>query len=173
MKKVFVKKNNRGLTLVEMIIYTAIVSLLTLTVVNSIIQLNTAYRQFKVVRTIGQSATFSMERISREIRGASSVDIGQSILDVNPGVLQLKQVTGGVTRLVKFYLDGDIIKISENDVEEGPLTSNRASVTNLVFRLIVTPNSEAVRVEMTISASTNSYSKSEKFYDTIVIRGSY
>ena len=165
---------NRGLTLVEMIVYIAVLILLTTAIVNSIVSLSLTYRQFKVAKRVGQSAMLAMERISREIRNADSVDTAQSLLDAHPGALQLNATTpGGTARIVKFYLEDGTLKVSENGVAQGPLISSRASTTNLVFRLIPTPNSEAVKIEMTITATSSSYSKTEKFYDTIILRGSY
>jgi Tfp pilus assembly protein PilW len=167
-----------GLSLVEIVVYLGIVTILTVAVVNSIIGLVTIYQKIKVVRQLRQSAVVAMDRITREIRNASSVDVGNSVLNTNPGSLQLNTVTPSGTQTVKFTLtntgvNNGVIRVLENGVDKGPLTSGRASTTNLIFRQITTPYSQAVKIEMTMVASSSKFIRTAKFYDTIILRGSY
>jgi len=162
----------------EIVVYLGIVTILTVSVVNSIVGLVTIYERIKVVRQLRQSAVVSMDRMTREIRNASSVDVANSVLNANPGTLRLNTVTSAGTQTVTFAListgpNAGVIRVSENGVDKGPLTSGKASTTNLVFQLITTPNSQAVKIEMTMTASSSKFLRTANFYDTIILRGSY
>jgi len=168
-----IRMYNQGLSAIEMIIYVAILSVLTTTVAYSIISMMTSYRELRIVKHIERSGILAMERMTREIREATSIDTGQSTLGSSPGVLQLNAGQGGSSRVVKFFVEDGALKVSENDVTQGPLTAERATVTSLIFRQIITSNSDAVRIEMAVEASTTGFSRSYNFYDTIILRGSY
>jgi hypothetical protein len=46
-------------------------------------------------------------------------------------------------------------------------------ISNLIFRNITTSSSEAVKTEISLSIIRGGYSKSNNFYSTVVLRGSY
>ena len=166
--------NNRGLTLIEMLIYVAITALLMTTIVSALVHLTDSHRLLVLNRVIQDSGTVSLERITREIRAASSVDIGASVLNQNPGALELLSVSeSGSTRRVRFTLQNGILYVTENGVLQGPLSPASASTTSLVFRRITTANSEAVKIEIVVSATSSRFSKTIPFYNTTVLRGSY
>ena len=75
---------------------------------------------------------------------------------------------------IDFYLDGNRFMVSENAGTSYALTSSSTDVTNLVFRLINTaPGTKAVKIEMTLQGGKGKYQRTENFYNTIFLRGSY
>lgn len=168
-------KNKKGFTLIEIIIYVGILGIISVFVINTILITSTAFAKSRVKRNLNTQAGEAVERILRETRLASSVNVGSSVLGSNPGKLVLNTVVSpsnntAITR--EFFLSGSILVLRESGSADIHLTSE-IDVTNLVFRRITTANSEAVRIEM---AAENGFAKTESsanFYGTAILRGSY
>jgi hypothetical protein len=117
----------------------------------------------------------SMDRISREIRQANSIDIGSSYLGSNPGVLQLNtKDSSGTSTTVKISKEGNILNLYQpSNTLVASLLDNDISITNLVFTRIDTVAGEAVKIEMTLLDTKSKNMRTENFYNTIILRGSY
>jgi len=159
-------KMKKGFTLIETIIYTAIIAVIFILVVNSLSIVIKAFNQGRVAIKINNSAEVAMERMTREIRFAYDID-ASSNLDSHPGHLVLNTD-------VEFYLDSGKIMIIDRGASAVVLTSDDLTVTNLVFRQINSSSvSRAVKIEMAIQGSSGNYQKTENFYNTAILRGSY
>jgi prepilin-type N-terminal cleavage/methylation domain-containing protein len=167
------KKFQRGFSLVEMIIYIGILALMLTIIVNMLFIMSTSGRALVASKNIENAGAFSLERVTREIRNASSVDAGQSVLGSSPGVLALNGTDlNGSAHTIKFLLSSNSLHVVDNGVDQGSLTGVATKVTNLVFTQVVTPNSQAIRIQMTIESGTSTAYKSENFYTTTIMRGS-
>ena len=161
----------RGFTLIEMLVYIAILSIATAIALSSVIAFSDSFINFKISRNITTAALTSMERMTRDIRSANSIDTGSSTFDAHPG--RLTFLTGEVsTTVVEFYIDNGVLKVKEDGVEIGALTRSEIVVTNLVFRQLDSGISKAVRIEITLESTVGSSVKSNKFYSTVLIRNS-
>jgi len=155
-------KMKKGFTLIETIIYTAIIAVIFILVVNSLSIVIKAFNQGRVAIKINNSAEVAMERMTREIRFAYDID-GSS--DLSHLVLNTD---------VEFYLDSGKIMIIDRGTNAVALTSDDLTVTNLIFRQINSSSvSKAVKIEMAIQGSSGNYQKTENFYNTAILRGSY
>src|ERR1041385_3348551 len=167
-------QKTRGMTIVEMLFYIAILVVLTGVTVSTLISLSNIYRNLRSLEAVNESAQSSLERIVRESRGATSIDTTQSTLGSSPGNLFLYSLDqNGATTTVQFYVSNSAIRIKEAGVDAGPLTASNVRVTNLVFRRIATSTSQAVKIEMTLESGTSTNYVSKNFYSTAVLRGSY
>ena len=161
------------MTLIEIVVYTAILFILTLVVVNVVIAMNRTYRTFTSLSTVETSAEVSLERMTREIRDATSVDTAQSTLGSSPGQLMLNTTdASGTATTIQFFTLGQTLRVKEAGVDVGPL-SGAARVSNLVFRKLVSAQATAVKIEMTLESGSGSNYESKQFYSTVVLRGSY
>lgn len=167
-------RKQSGFTLIEMIIYVAFFALLSVLAVQGTLMVMKAFYTLRLNQSVNESATVALERMSREIRNAYDVDTTQSTLDANPGRLTLKtKDAAGVNTTVEFYMDGaNQLNLKVGGVDNGPLVTKTVTLTNLVFRLVTTTNSKALKVEVTFRDSRSTSAQSSKFYDTIVLRGS-
>lgn len=171
MKTIFIKKSG-GVTLIEMVVYIALLLVMIIALTYSIRSLLVSYNDLKLERKVEQSALAAMDRITRDIRNATSINAGQSSFGNSNGSLSLNVATsGGGTQATRFYLSGGRVYVDEDGVQVGPLTSSAVTASSLLFRSIATTTSAAVKVELTLSATTTS--NQEKFYDTVILRGSY
>ncbi|MFH1956190.1 MAG: type II secretion system protein [Patescibacteria group bacterium] len=165
-----------GFTLIEIIIYTAILALIFALVVNSLAVVIKAFNQGRLAIKINNSAEVAVDRMVREIRAAYDID-GNSVFDSHPGRLILitdSLITPGSTTTLEFNLDlGRIMVEEEGDIVEA-LTSSDLTVTNLVFRQIsASSTSKAIKIEMEIHGLSGNYQKTENFYNTAILRKSY
>ena len=167
MRKKFIK----GFSVLEMLIYIAILVLMLSVIMNIVISVTRSGRIIKSLRNIENSAVLGLERIGRETRQAESVDLVSSILGVSPGHLVLKGTDAlGNPRTVKFYLSSGALMFSENGIDVGALTQTEARVSNLVFYLFSGSNSQGIRAEMTIENGTSTHYRSDNFYSSAILR---
>ena len=57
--------------------------------------------------------------------------------------------------------------------EVGNLVMENISPASLIFRRIATANSEAVKIELTVQDTSSTSTKTENFYNTVILRGTY
>ena len=165
---------HRGFSLVEMLFYVVILSLSLIAVLQTLVVVTRSYGVLKYAQRVEQEAAFSLERMVREMRDASSITDAGSTFGTNPGKLLLGSTdSSGTARTVEFSVDTGKILLKENGAVTGYLTSSKTSVSNLVFRKITTTRSKGVKIEMTVAAGSGTFARSESFYATVVLRDSY
>lgn len=170
-----IKYSSKGLTFIEIIIYVAVLAVLSVLVVNIILVLTESFGRFKAANRLISSAEAALERIIREIRLANDLDISESIFNVSPGRLVLKTVDPltEITVQKEFFLATTALMLQEDLLTPQPLTSSKVEATNLIFRLIETPPSKAIKIELELQSGAGRLKKTEKFYTTAILRRSY
>jgi len=164
------KLPKKGFSLVEMLIYVSILSVISVIVVNLLISMTSTYRTVVALRIAENAGINTMERITRDLRAAGSLDLGESNLGNNPGALGLV-FTGGPVSTERFYMEGGILKLDINGAYFGPLTFSNVTVTNLVFRLMDSGVSQAVKIDMTLEGHVGATVKTKTFHSTVILRG--
>lgn len=164
----------RGFSLVETIIYIGLLILIIVAVVNMLIGMSKAYGFMRLSTHIQTSSIDSLDRVVREIRNAKSVDVANSTLGTSPGVLTLNSTDdAGNAMTYQFYISGGVLRMKQNGIDQGPLTLPDVTVGNLVFRKMTTGVSQAVKIDMTLTAGSGSMTRTAKFYGTAILRDSY
>lgn len=157
--------------MIEMLIYIVIMTIMLSVIFGVIVVFVRSNNRIKESKNIENSAISALERITREIHDAKDVEMSQSSFGSNPGILVLNTTdTSGNPRLVRFSVDSGVLRLSENGVDNGPLTLGKVKITNLIFRFISTSNSKAVKIELTLEGNVGSETKTESFYDTAILR---
>lgn len=168
--KPFLQKNSRGFSLVETIIYLGLLVLVMVGIVNLLLLMSRTARYLETAQHVQTSATVALDRMVRDIRNAQSVDVAQSTLGTNPGVLTLNTTTvAGVAQTLQFYVLNGAVRVKQDGVDLGPLTLSDVTVSSLVFNHITTSVSRGVKVSLSLSSGAQSAS----FYSTAVLRDSY
>lgn len=176
MKRFSLKTEKKvGSTLIEMLVYLAILLVLLAAMINMTLIVSRTYRSLKVSKNIEAAAGVAFERMTREIRGAISINTANSIFDTNPGVLVLNTTdpSSGAAMTVKFYVRDGKLQIDEQGINIGALTPLNTTITNLVFRHIPVSKSVGVKIEVTIQSSLAEVSAAGNFYDTAELRRSF
>jgi hypothetical protein len=157
-----------------MVFYVALLALFTVALVNLLFMLLRSNASFQAARSVNRAAIVSVERMTREIRGATRlIESGSaSVFGTNPGRLVLETSEGTTATTSEFYVESGALKLKQNGVVLGALTPSGATVTSLIFRKLEHATSTAVKMELTVSAGSGAASRSDSFYSTIVLRGS-
>lgn len=167
-------KKNKGVALIEVVFYLAVLTLFMGAVVKAFLAMGEVYKNIKAERELEISGTIAMENMLREIRGASSVALAQSFLGASPGSLALAGADENLNPYsVYFSADSGTIFVSKNGGAAVPLVPSDVQAARLVFYRAVNANSEGVRIELEMSSTASGTLKSEKFYGFAVLRGSY
>lgn len=167
------KSSPRGFTLIEMVVYAAVLGVLSVLAMNSTLIMTQVYSSLRASRDLNQSATTVLERMTREIRTANAID-ASSVINANPSDLVLNtKDSGGANTTVEFYVLNGLINIKEGGVAQGTLMTSSTQVDNFVVRTITSTNFKAVKIELTMTATRGTKSKTRNFYNTIVLRDSY
>ena len=154
----------RGHTLLEVVIYTGIFTLILLAIVGALFSIIKANRYLAERRTVAVSAHVALERITRDARDASTFGAA-SIFDADPSTLVVDTGETSTT----FYVEDGVLKVSEDDVPQGILTREGVTVSSfIVHRLVAT--STYVRIELELQAGTSTSFFSKRFYTSAVLR---
>ena len=176
-KKLFYKRGpstQTGVSLVEMILYVVLLVIVMSVIVQSLVAVGRVYRSIMLTRELESSGTIAMEQMLREIRNASSLVLGESVIGTSPGAIAVSGVDESLNPYeTKFDLVSGVLQISKNSETPASITSSPVSVSYLLFTRVATSTSEGVRIELEVSGTAGSISKSERFYGFTVLRGSY
>src|SRR5579872_5168573 len=91
------KNRTEGYTLVEMVIYLSILSVISFMMIRMTLTFVQGYRALTVVRALDNSGLDALERMTRDIRGATSIDTANSTFGTSPGVLTLIATNGSTS----------------------------------------------------------------------------
>jgi hypothetical protein len=177
--QIFFRKNknqltSKGISLVEMLIYVALLALLVVVLTSTTVVLLRSYKQMTTNQIIDSSALLTLDRITSTIRSSNSIDFSNTTFDSSSGVLSLNARSPADTAYIaKFYVNDGVVKMDVDGVYEGQLTSSSTEIVSLMFRYIDTPVSDAIRTEITLTTDVNGFTKSENFYTTTILKNSY
>lgn len=160
----------------EIVVYAAIVAALSVFVVQAILGMAGAFTEAKTVRRVTQDGETALERITREVRLASVVDDAASMLGSHPSRLSLDTVRSSsdpTSANKDFYVSGGRIAFQQDGGAVEYLTSPTSSTTKFIVTKIVTPHSQAVRIELTLQAAGRATTTIRSFFNTVVLRGGY
>src|SRR3989338_4246287 len=106
----------KGFSLIEALVYVAIVVMLTVVVINTALFMTTVSGKARLKRNILGEAGIAVERIVREIRLAESIATAESVFNVHPGVLKLNTVISSdddtsITR--EFFISSSTLMMKE------------------------------------------------------------
>lgn len=159
----------RGFSLIEMLVYIALLVLLSGAVITSIFSLSDVFQRNTHERELADAAVLTLERISREARAATGFNLGASQFDTSPGAVAL--VDGPTTTV--FSVSGDRMEVAVNGVTEGVLTPEHIAVENVIYSRLQSTSTEALRIALTLSIAEATASTTMTFYTTSVLRNSY
>ena len=174
--KIFLAKTitPKGFSLVEVVLYVGLFTLLSTMSMNSLFQTVRAFNDLRISRDVDDSSVQIMERLTRDIKSASSIDLASSTFGATPGKLTLNTINASGTPLVvQYFVASSSLHIKENGVDKGPIMSVKTNIDALVFYYINTGKTLAVKTELHISSTRSSTRDADNFYDTSILRGTY
>ena len=157
-------KKNSGYTLVETIIYMAILTLFIYAIISTLVLIFKTNKTTGAAESVSNTAIFILERVNREIKTATSIDYASSTFGATSSVLFLNSLTSTSSpRTVKFYLDSGKVRVDENGAYLGPLFYTNSTTTKLLFKVATSTGQTIVRTELIIEGGLPQYKKTESF----------
>ena len=162
------RKKHSGFTLIEMLVYLGIFTVVSTASVTFLLSLDDFIDQYKVETALYRSGTNVMEQIVVELRQADQFDAGNSVIE-NPSTGVLAIQNGVAT--TRFTKTGSSIVLTKNGVSYGNLNTNDVSVTAFTVYRYITTAGTLVRVHVRLSASVDETTKTVDLYGGAIIRG--
>ncbi|MEX0931030.1 MAG: type II secretion system protein [Candidatus Paceibacterota bacterium] len=167
----YLSAKKRGFLLVEMLVYIGLLVIITLSTIFLMLSLRDLLDLYRADQEVFKNAQGALERMLYEIRGADAVNITDpdTVLIDSPGHLVLSQGTS----TSEFSLENGAVMLTVNEEERGPLTQNDVVVDELRFFQYDNGTTEAVRVQITISAAVGEAESTATFNAAAVLLSSY
>lgn len=168
-------KKKKAFTLVELILYVALASMMVIVVAAYYGSILDVEQKSEAENTVDTEATFLMQSITQNIRNASAITLPTA--GNSASSLTLVMTNSAVNPTVIDLNAGDV-RITEGVVPTATpvsLKSNRINVTSLTFtNLTRSGSSGIIRVAMTVSYNNNTGKQvttySETLYDSASLR---
>ena len=154
------KKISAGFTLLEMLIYVALVSIVVSAIVLFGLWAIQVGAKTKANSEVLGNARRAMETMVYEIRKSQSVYAPSSIFDANPGQLSLEQTNpDGSTEpsgFIDFFLCDQALCLKREKANPVALTNNSVRVTSLIFnQRLNSASSPSIKITLQISSASS------------------
>jgi type II secretory pathway component PulJ len=160
---------SRGFTLVEMLVYIALLLVGMVTAISVVLSLQGPLNNSAADRLLYQNADFILGQLTETARNADAVDVVDSTFDASPGTVVFTTGSGEV----EFALvSGDVVKAVDG-ITLGPLNNSDVAIQRFVVRRLQNTATEGVRYEMVLAATVNAVTKHATFTTSAMIKSSY
>lgn len=147
----------KGFTLVEVLVYTALLVLIVTIVSSFIVWAMRIQTKSKAIREVSTYGNRVMEYMLSEIREAKGVYTPTSVFHTNPGQLSLETTkylpTGEITTYIDFYQCDNRICVKKENQAPVALTPDNLEVTHLEFQHIVTEGISSIKIHLILEQS--------------------
>ncbi len=164
----FYKNKVNGFSLVEMLVYIAVLVIVAAGALTLVFSLGGKFQQQRADQLVTKSAQGALEHMLSSIRTADSVGVSSTLIS-SPGVLTLN----AAATTTAYSLSSGTVVYSINSVAKGPITDNKVSVSELRFFLHDNTTTQLVRIELTLTAQVGAARVTKTFYAGATLRGSY
>jgi prepilin-type N-terminal cleavage/methylation domain-containing protein len=170
------KNQQNGFTLVEFLIYIAIIAVILTSFIRFSISISDARSTAYVVQEVQVNGRMAVDIISQRIRASSGLNSAASTFGTDPGVLSLfmDDVSKNPTS-IQLNEDDGILEIIEGASAPISITSDEVQITNLVFTELASGNGrENIRFQITVGYNNTSgdivFTHSQDYRSAVSIR---
>ncbi|MDP2684256.1 MAG: prepilin-type N-terminal cleavage/methylation domain-containing protein [bacterium] len=154
--------NNAGFTLIETLIYIAIISIIMTAFVSFAISISNTRNKTYVVQEVQANARFALDTMSRKIREAEAVTSPTTGASANSLLLDMQGVSPDIT----FDVNNGILRMTEGINLPISLTANEVDIDSISFTNFGgSGKRENIKIEMNVSFRDNG-SKAFTYADT-------
>lgn len=171
-------QKNRGITLIEIVVYIGLLGFLAVFTANSLIQISDTYGRARAEREVIANARLILETItktatqSQEIYGPTSIflsELGQLSL-----ITPLLPLAEHKDKYIDFYVDNGRMWTKEEGKAEIPLSAISVRITKFrLERIMQGFNREAVAITLQIDSALSKHPSSITLHTTATLRGNY
>lgn len=161
-------QKKKGFSLLETIVYVTILAVLLVVVVNTLLIVGRAYGTVSASRALNRSTVAALDRITHEIRQATSISGTGTVFGSDPSVVTLD--SAGVQ--ISIGVNNGVLQITEDGITQD-ITADDVTVTSFIAEQIITGRSDGVKMTIGMAAGEGNQSRSETFYISALLRGGY
>lgn len=157
-----------GYSILELIVYISIFSLISIVLINSLITTMKTYARASSYRALQTNGDLVMERVSREIRKGTSVT--SSACDSTPGNLTITSTDeDNTTNTHTFSVENGKLVLSVNGGTVEQISTDEIVINHLDFCKFTARNSTGVKIKLVLE-TTGGHKVSSTFYNSILLR---
>lgn len=172
MNKSLFKNKDRGFTLVEMLVYIGIMTVILLALSYVMVNVYGFYSSMLTAARADRAAGTLVQVLATEMRAGAAIDQSESIFNTPHGQVTIQDDSGLEEDEKTFLLEDDRVVMSIDDVETF-MTPEDILVSKFLFTQIVTPNSYAVRYEIDLTYSERGRLVTKTYPGLVILRRSY
>jgi prepilin-type N-terminal cleavage/methylation domain-containing protein len=166
----YVLRDKNGFTLVELLIYIAIIGMVMTTFVYFGMTIFDYRNKSNAAQEVQANERMALSLMSQKIRGAKDVNIASSTFNSDPGVLSLvmDDISKNPTIFSLTKADGSL-QIAEGGTSTTTVTSKNVLITNLVFTNLTATSgiAEDIGINMTMQYNNTSQDVKNNYSDSL------
>lgn len=167
-------RKNRGLTIIELLIYTAVVAFIVAAVGIAVQSAYQFYGELTTTPRVDRVGISIVEQVIRDVRTGNDVILEESTFGVAVGSLAILVPSGESSTIEKHLaVDNGRMMYWEDDGTPQAFTPDDISVSRFLLTHITTPESEAVRVELELTFELSSGTQTRQYSGVAILRRSY
>lgn len=141
-----------GFSLIETIIYIAIITIFASSLTSFSILVSDARNKAYVVGEVQSNARIAMSTISKHVRGALDINTVSSTFNTDPGVLSIMSSSSSTDPTIfSLTADDGVLQIQQGAGAQLSVTSDEVRITNLVFTDLTGSSTQPnVGIELTV-----------------------
>jgi Tfp pilus assembly protein PilW len=166
------RRRQAGFTLVELLLYLAVTSIIVTSVSGFFITMLEARVKFQVMSEVEQQGAQVMQQMTQTVRNGSTIT--SPTTGATGTGLTITVPTGALSPTV-FDLSGGVIRVTEGAGAAEPLTNNRVTASALSVQNLTRPTTQGVvRIQFVITSvngsGRNEFSFSKTFRGSATMR---
>jgi len=166
-------KSQKGVSMVESILYVAIIALLLQTFFSFSLSNNRAYVKTYVIEDVHTNLRHALNIMSDRIKKAKSINTAASIFDSDPGTLSIA-MPNPLEDPTIFYLNQDdgVLYIDQGLGYPQAITTSDIYVANLAFKSLAEKGAQGVIIEVTAErrGDSNEYEYFQNVKTAVTLR---
>lgn len=169
---------NKGLTLVEIIIYVAFLGAISVFIANFLIQIVNTYNRARAEREVIANARLMLERINKTVSESQTIYSPTSVLNSDAGQLSLITASGATpehaTAYADFWVDNGIMFMRQEGRGAIPLSASSVRVNKFrPERIMQGLGREAVKIILQIDYANAKFPATITLNSTTALKGNY
>lgn len=170
MKFSIINRQKSGFTLIEMLVYISIFTIVSGGAIGLLFSLDDLFVQYKLKQNLLASGTTIMERVLLEVREANNLVLADSVIaSSTAGVISLDK---GV-ETIKISKNGNKLELYRDGNLDSVINSSNVEVLGATFYYYEQNGVELVRVRLDLRSSVESQIEDWSVAGGTIIRGSY
>ena len=166
------------MSLLETLVYVAIMGMVSVFIVNSLINIISVYRRVQAEREVLSNARLMMETVTKNIAYSQEVYAPTSRFNTVNGqislITPLDTLPEHTTKYIDFWSDGNRLLIHEEGKTDTTLSSATVQVTQFrVERIVQGLGREAIKITLNVVSRTLPQVASTTLNATTALRGNY